>query len=164
MAVCRRRSADPTRGESARRRSGGGVLLCDAPGMTFQSFADIEALIRSSWSEATCDPVDLPDWSPENPARGQCAVTALVVQDLLGGDLLFAEVRNADGSRQGVHYWNGFAGGIEVDLTREQFTRSEVIQEPTVVARPPDPGAGRLARQYQALRREVRAGLPGVRR
>jgi hypothetical protein len=53
--------------------------------MPFRSFADIEALIRASWSEKTCDPVDLPEWSAENPARGQCAVTALVVQDLLGG-------------------------------------------------------------------------------
>jgi hypothetical protein len=127
--------------------------------MMFRSVADIEALIRSSWSEKTCDPVDLPEWSPENPARGQCAVTALVVQDLLGGELLLGEVHNADGSRQGVHYWNRFAGGVEVDLTREQFTRSEVIQVPTVVARPPDPSIGRLAPQYQALCSEVRAGL-----
>jgi hypothetical protein len=127
--------------------------------MMFRSLADIEALIRSSWSEKTCDPVDLPEWSPENSARGQCAVTALVVQDLLGGELLLGEVHNADGSRQGVHYWNRFAGGVEVDLTREQFTRSEVIQVPTVVARPPDPSIGRLAPQYQALCSEVRAGL-----
>lgn len=147
------------------RRVGAGgtsgvVVLCDALDMMFRSFADIEALIRSSWSEKTCDPEDLPEWSPENPARGQCAVTALVVQDLLGGELLLAEVRNADGSRQGVHYWNRFADGVEVDLTREQFTRSEVVQAPTVVARPADPNAGRLAAQYQAHVSEVRAGLP----
>jgi hypothetical protein len=140
------------------------VVLCDALDMIFRSFADIEALIRSSWSDRSCDPVDLPEWSPENPARGQCAVTALVVQDLLGGELLLAEVHNADGSRQGVHYWNRFADGVEVDLTRGQFTRSEVIQAPTVVARPPDPSVGRLAPQYQALFNEVRAGLPRLRR
>jgi hypothetical protein len=127
--------------------------------MVFRSFADIEALIRSSWSDKTCDPVDLPEWSPATSARGQCAVTALVVQDLLGGELLLAEVRNADGSRQGVHYWNRFAGGLEVDLTREQFTRAEVIRAPTLVPRPPDPSVGRLAPQYQALCSEVRAGM-----
>ena len=132
--------------------------------MILRSFADIEAVIRSSWSEKTCDPVDLPEWSPENPARGQCAVTALVVQDLLLGELLLGEVHNVDGSRQGVHYWNRFADGVEVDLTREQFTRSEVIHAPTVVARPADPSVGRLAQQYETLFSEVRAGLPQLRR
>jgi hypothetical protein len=127
--------------------------------VVFHSLAGIEALIRTSWSEKTCDPVDLPDWSTDNPARGQCGVTALVLQDLLGGELLAAEVHNADGSRQGVHYWNRFADGVEVDLTREQFTRSEVVQAPSVVTRPSDPCSGRLAAQYQALAREVRSSL-----
>jgi hypothetical protein len=127
--------------------------------MVFRSLADIEVLIRSCWSEKTCDPVDLPEWSAENPSLGQCAVTALVVQDLLGGEILLADVHHADGSRQGVHYWNRFPQGVEVDLTREQFTRSEVIQAPTVVPRPPDTSVGRLASQYQALASEVRAAL-----
>jgi hypothetical protein len=70
--------------------------------MVFRSLADIETVIRSSWSEKTCDPVDLREWSPETPARGQCGVTALVVQDLLGGELLVAEVHNADGSRHRI--------------------------------------------------------------
>jgi hypothetical protein len=106
--------------------------------MVFRSLSEIEQAIRASWSLETCDPVDVADWSPVNPARGQCAVTALVVQDLLGGALLLAEVRNADGPRQGVHYWNRLAGGLEVDLTREQFTPTEVVQAPEVVDRPPD--------------------------
>jgi hypothetical protein len=127
--------------------------------MVFRSLADIEGLIRSSWSEESCDPVDLPTWSPENPARGQCGVTALVVQDLLGGELLLAEVHNADGSRQGVHYWNRFGAGIEVDLTREQFTRAEAIGAPAVVSRPRDPSVGRLAGQYRALASKVQASL-----
>ena len=83
--------------------------------MPLGSLAELETVIRSSWSEQTCDPVDQADWSPANPARGQCAATALVVQDLLGGELLIAEVRNADGSRQGVHYWNRLGEGVELD-------------------------------------------------
>ena len=35
--------------------------------------------------------------------RGQCGSTALVIHDLLGGELLIAEVFRGDGSRQGVH-------------------------------------------------------------
>jgi hypothetical protein len=117
----------------------------------------LEQLIRACWSEQTCDPVDRNEWSPENPARGQCAVTALVVQDFLGGELLLAEVLNADGSRQGLHYWNRLPGGVEVDLTREQFTATEIVQQPRVVPRPPDTTVGRLAGQYKKLATAVRA-------
>ena len=126
--------------------------------MLFRSLTDIERVIRASWSDQTCDPVDLEEWSPGSP-RGQCAVTALVVQDLFGGELLLAVVRNADGSRQGVHYWNRLADGVEVDLTREQFTPSEIVQVGRVVPRPADVTRGRLAPQYQALATAVRAGL-----
>jgi hypothetical protein len=124
-----------------------------------ESLSEIERAIRASWSAETCDPVDLP-WSTEHPARGQCGVTALVVQDLLGGELLMAEVRHADGSRQGVHYWNRLHGGAELDLTREQFARGEVVGEPDAVTRPADTTNGRLARQYRALADAVSARLP----
>ena len=127
--------------------------------MPLGSLAELEDVIRASWSEQTCDPVDLATWSRANPASGQCAVTALVVQDLLGGELLIAEVDNADGSRQGVHYWNRLGEGVELDLTREQFTRGEVIHAPRTVARPPDTSVGRLAGQYRALATAVRAAL-----
>ena len=52
----------------------------------------------------TCDPVDADDWSEANASRGQCGSTALTIHDLLGGELLIAEVHRTDGSRQGVHY------------------------------------------------------------
>jgi hypothetical protein len=127
--------------------------------MVFRSLADIEHAIRASWSEQTCDPVALDEWSTDNPGRGQCAVTALVVQDLLGGELLLAEVLNADGTRQGLHYWNRLAGGVEVDLTRDQFSATEIVQEPDVVPRPPDTTSGRLATQYAALATAVRTRI-----
>ena len=127
--------------------------------MVHRSLADIERVIRSSWSQHTCDPLDRDVWSTDNPARGQCAATALVVQDLFGGELLLAEVLNADGSRQGLHYWNRLANGVEVDLTREQFTATEIVQAPAVSARPADTSRGRLAAQYEALATSVRAML-----
>ena len=125
--------------------------------MPFGSLAEIERAIRASWSEETCDPVD--EWSPGNPPRGQCAVTALVVQDLFGGELLLAEVRYPDGSRQGLHYWNRLPGGAELDLTREQFAPSEHVQAPEVIARPQDLTHGRLWPQYRALSAAVQAAL-----
>ena len=118
----------------------------------------IEAAIRDSWSAETCDELDEESWSPAHPSVGQCAATAYVVHDLLGGRLLGAEVRNPDGSLQGHHYWNLLDGGIEVDLTLEQFRDGEVVQAPEVMERiheTPDPGASR----YLLLRDLVRARL-----
>lgn len=89
-------------------------------------------------------------------------MTALVVQELVGGELLLADVYNDDGSRQGVHYWNRLAGGLEIDLTREQFLASEVVQTPQVAERPADLTGGRLYPQYMALASAVRAGLATV--
>ncbi len=89
-----------------------------------------------------------------NPSRGQCGPTALTIHDLLGGELLLAEVRRTDGSRQGVHYWNLLPDGTEIDLTREQFVSGEVIQPPRIVRRP----AGlpkRGTEQYLTMKRRV---------
>lgn len=122
------------------------------------SLDEVTAAVRAAWCRQTCDDSDLPDWSPGNPARGQCGATALVLHDLLGGDLLLAEVLLPDGSRQGVHWWNRLPDGCEVDLTREQFAPTEVVQEPRVVVRPPGlPRRG--ADQYLRLRAAVQAAL-----
>lgn len=133
--------------------------MCQSPRMPLRSLAQIEEVISECWSPETCDPVDLPDWSTGNPARGQCGVTALVVQDLFGGDLLLAEVRHADGSRQGLHYWNRLCGGLELDLTRSQFTDGEVVGAPEVVSRPENTAQGRLAKQYRVLSERVASRL-----
>jgi hypothetical protein len=113
--------------------------------------------LRAAWGPDTCDPVDLADWRPENPSRGQCGVTALVVQDLLGGDLLLGEVFES-GERRGWHYWNRLPDGVDVDLTRDQFRPSEAVTEGALVVRPSGP-PGRCRGQYELLRHRVLAGL-----
>jgi hypothetical protein len=97
---------------------------------------DLEAATRAAWALDTCDPADVDDWSQANPSRGQCGSTALTIHDLLGGELLIAQVLRTDGSRQGVHYWNLQPDGTETDLTREQFASNEVVQEPRIARRP----------------------------
>ncbi len=120
----------------------------------------LERAVRAAWCLWTSDPVDQPGWTDANPASGQCASTALVVQDRLGGVLLMAEVHEADGSRQGVHYWNRLPDGRELDLTREQFRQGEVVGPARVVERPPDVTRGRLAGHYHLLAHRVVHGTP----
>ena len=102
-------------------------------------------------------------WSEANPAWGQCASTALVVQDLLGGSLMMADVHGADGTPAGVHYWNRLVGGLELDLTREQFRDGEIIGEPREVPRPADVTRGRLPGQYRLLSLRVARQLENSR-
>ena len=121
------------------------------------SLEQLTRAVRDAWSVETCDDHDVAMWSPANPSRGQCTSTAWVVHDLLGGELLEAEVLRPDGSRQGFHYWNRLPDGTEVDLTREQFGPGEEVGPGVVVARTPLPLPG--GAQYERLRDRVRAAL-----
>ncbi|GGV45884.1 hypothetical protein GCM10010277_37150 [Streptomyces longisporoflavus] len=83
---------------------------------------------------------------------GHCDITAVLVHDIFGGELLVGEVWSAEGEQQGFHWWNRLASGIELDLTREQFRLGQRITAPRSVARLP----GRLPRRhgdYELLRR-----------
>ncbi|MER7015176.1 hypothetical protein ABT324_27410 [Saccharopolyspora sp. NPDC000359] len=124
--------------------------------MIIQKLADIEAAVRSSWGADTCAPEDLPKWHPGNPARGQCGVTALVLNDLLGGDLVRGEV-HVDGRQVDFHWWNRLPGGLELDLTREQFTPDELVTSGVVVERPAE--FTRLREEYELLRTRVLENL-----
>jgi hypothetical protein len=120
------------------------------------TLTDVEDAVRAGWGADTCDPVDLDDWHPGNPARGQCGATALVLHDLFGGDLVLGEV-HVGGERIGYHYWNRF-GAVDVDLTRGQFRPDEVVMSGRVVVRSPGPPK-RCAEQYDRLRSRVLARL-----
>jgi hypothetical protein len=84
------------------------------------------------------------------------------VHDLLGGEILAADVF-LDGERVEAHMWNRLPSGVEVDLTRDQFRRGEVIGEPTPRPRPAevDPSHPRYFRyeQYLILSDRVRKRL-----
>jgi hypothetical protein len=124
------------------------------------TLAQLEEAVRRSWGPDTVDPDD--GWSADNPARGHCDVTALVVNDLLGGELLASDVF-LGGKRIMAHMWNRLSTGIEVDLTREQFRNGEVLGEPVAIPRPAtiDPTHPRYHRyeKYLVLAARVRARL-----
>ncbi len=117
----------------------------------------LERALRESWSVDSCDPIDAANWRPENPALGQCGATALVVRDLLGGELLEAEVLFSSGARQGFHYWNRLAER-DIDFTLDQFAPDEVVQAPQVVDGPPTV-TWIVEPQYRILRERVLRSL-----
>lgn len=120
---------------------------------------ELERAFRQSWSaDTTClAAASRARWRPDGPAYGQCGPTALVVQDLLGGVLLIADVTGGDEENE-VHYWNQLPGGLEIDLTREQFKPHRIIGKPRIVVRPPQ-GPLAYAEEYQLLRARVFSAL-----
>jgi hypothetical protein len=115
------------------------------------TLAQLEDAIRAAWSAETSDSPG--DWTPELPSRHQCGATAAVVRDWLGGEILVANVL-LDGRRVERHAWNRLASGLEVDLTRCQFTRGEQLEAPRVE----EPVT--LSREsYELLARRVREAL-----
>jgi hypothetical protein len=124
--------------------------------------ARIEGAFRAAWAADTCSPDDLDRarWHAGNPAWGHCDITALVVNDLFGGDLMLGEVWAADGERQGYHWWNLLATGVQLDLTYEQFQNGQVVTNARVVQRPAGP-LPRRGEEYALLRDRVAAHLGG---
>lgn len=53
-------------------------------------------------------------WSKDNPAKGQCGVTALVVNDILGGEIRKTKLPD------GWHFYN-FINNKRYDFTASQF-------------------------------------------
>lgn len=87
---------------------------------------ELRARLETVWSADTSASPDR--WTPQRSSLGQCAITALLVQDLFGGVLL-RSVNEGDS-----HYWNRLDDGAEVDLTRDQFetwapTEEVVVRE-----------------------------------
>jgi hypothetical protein len=73
------------------------------------SLIDLYDRLRGAWSAETGG-----KWRPDNPAAGQCSVTALVVQDELGGEILKTDIAGA------WHFYNRI-DGRRVDFTMSQF-------------------------------------------
>lgn len=85
---------------------------------------DLVSAISRSWcKESSAEE----GWNKDNPALGQCAVTALIIQDLAGGELLRSTVGGVS------HYWNRLPAGQEVDLTAVQFGPKAILDAPPVV-------------------------------
>ncbi|MEM9147982.1 MAG: hypothetical protein AAGC57_17545 [Pseudomonadota bacterium] len=114
--------------------------------------ATVRAALRRAWSLETAA-----QWSAENPANGQCNVTAAVIHDLFGGEVLRTHMAGI------WHYYNRIEGRA-VDLSDSQFT------DPGARFAPPERYDDALTtrdaamegipeREYQALRAALLAHL-----
>ena len=74
----------------------------------------LEKLLNCSWNKETCSPGLRDKWDETNPSLGQCAITALVVNDYFGGKIMRCMTSS------GSHYYNLIDDKI-VDLTKGQF-------------------------------------------
>lgn len=85
-------------------------------------------------------------WTPENPANGQCGVTALVVQDVLGGEI--HKTKTPDG----WHFYN------RINDQRHDFTASQFdspIEYADIVSSREEAFSDTNADQYGYLRQSV---------
>lgn len=73
-------------------------------------------LLISCWDADTCAPRLRGRWTPENPACGQCSITAFLAQDIYGG--VVRGIPLPDGN---FHCYN-VVEGRTFDLTSEQFS------------------------------------------
>lgn len=82
----------------------------------------LEGILKRAWSKDTSY---YHAFDENNPALGQCAVTALLVNDYFGGEIVWCEALQPDG-RKISHYFNKM-GDDEIDLTRSQFPEETVF-------------------------------------
>ena len=99
-----------------------------------------EALIKS-WSIETSS-----KWTIENPAKGQCGVTALVVQDIYRGEIKKTKVREA------WHFYN-FIDGQRFDFTEVQF--NEKLDYMDVESNREEAFADTNEKQYSILKEKL---------
>ncbi len=98
----------------------------------------VAAALLGSWSIQTSG-----NWLPYNPARGQCNVTALLVHELFGGEILKTPLPDGD------HFYNRISGE-RIDLTASQFDTP--VHYLDVVSSRDEALAGTSTAKYELLR------------
>lgn len=132
----------------------------DRSGLTM--YGVLRRILEKAWCRETASPSCQAAWTEANPEFGQCAVTALVVQDLCGGTLVRCVMEGF-----GSHYFNHLPNGEDYavyDLTRTQFPSGTTVPQGTHVERdyvldsPRAVEAGTRQR-YELLKERVAAAI-----
>ncbi|WP_425593802.1 YunG family protein [Metabacillus indicus] len=113
--------------------------------MSAEDLKLLRCALLNSWSLNSSS-----KWTPENPANGQCGVTALVVHDLLGGEI------KKTCAAEGWHFYN------EIDSVRVDFTASQFegdVQYDDLPSSREEAFADTNQLQYDDLKKKVVAEL-----
>ena len=105
--------------------------------------------LNESWGKDTAYRKDALNWTSDNPALGQCAITALLFNELYGGRI-YSGVTD-DGV---VHYWNR-KYGIKYDFTKQQFNPMVKFRDVKRWNRNELLATGNVAERYALLRQRV---------
>lgn len=109
--------------------------------MKFREIEKMSDVLLQSWSIETSS-----KWTPDHPAGGQCGVTALVINDLFGGEIMKTKVP------EGWHFYSRING------KRYDFTASQFLEEITYMDIPSnrkEAFADTNETQYNALKQKV---------
>ena len=87
--------------------------------LTTEQLRELREKLEKCWCKETIWHKNT--WNPDKLSKGQCYVTALLIQNILGGRIFHGTVENEN------HYWNELPDGTEVDLTSDQFDDGDGI-------------------------------------
>jgi hypothetical protein len=76
----------------------------------FRDPIELYHVVKRAWSEESC----CSGWTPDNPCRNQCSVTALAVEHHFGGEIVTTPTKG------GTHFYNRIDGAYW-DLAADQF-------------------------------------------
>ena len=87
----------------------------------YKNIGELYLALLKAWSRETCSAKFRHAWSPENPSVGQCTITAAIVHELFGGEVMGLPLYGG-----GMHSFNRI-NGITVDLACEQFGKNALL-------------------------------------
>lgn len=87
--------------------------------MSEKDFRKFEKAFEKAWTKETTYSDVKDKWTEAEKSYGQCAPTALVVNDLFGGRMLY--------DKKNFHIWNELPDGTQQDFSRKQFKQPTVF-------------------------------------
>lgn len=79
--------------------------------------------LEKGWTRDTCHPSHRDKWSIELPSTGQCAITAMYLNEIMGWDIYETLIGKCR------HFFNKDSNGFIYDLTSDQFSDNDINYE-----------------------------------
>lgn len=79
----------------------------------------LDSIFRDAWCQKTAHPSCQAAWTSDNPSLGQCSVTAILVQEFLGGTISRLEFPD------GMIIYHNVVNKNVIDLTWDQHSESK---------------------------------------